>query len=84
MPYYRSYPPNYMKRRHMSMTAEERKCGCTGEQQQDRALSALPLAMAYVPFQTWETPYELMEGLRQGTIFPSLDKPFLGSRGCLR
>lgn len=36
------------------------------------------LAMAYVLDQTWETPYEVNEGLKRGTLFPSLDKPFLG------
>jgi hypothetical protein len=36
------------------------------------------LAMAYVPDQTWETPYDVNEGLDRGTLFPSLDKPFLG------
>ena len=37
-----------------------------------------PLAMAYVPFQTWETPYDNETGLSRGTIFPRLDKPFIG------
>lgn len=37
-----------------------------------------PVAMAYVPFQEWETPYEPEVALSRGTIFPSLDKPFLG------
>ena len=37
-----------------------------------------PLAMAYVPFQTWEKPYDMETGLSRGTIFPSLDKPFIG------
>lgn len=37
-----------------------------------------PLAMAYIPFQKWETPYEPEVGLSRGTIFPSLDKPFIG------
>lgn len=35
------------------------------------------LAMAYVPMQEWERPYELDVGFQRGTIFPSLDKPFL-------
>lgn len=35
-------------------------------------------AMAYVAFQTWETPYDPEVGFVRGTIFPSLDKPFLG------
>ncbi len=37
-----------------------------------------PLAMAYVPFQSWEKPYDSDAGLERGTIFPSLDKPFIG------
>ena len=36
------------------------------------------LAMAYVLDQKWETPYEVTEGIHRGTLFPSLDKPFLG------
>ncbi len=37
-----------------------------------------PVAMAYVPFQQWEKPYDKDAGLSRGTIFPSLDKPFIG------
>ena len=37
-----------------------------------------PLAMAYVPYQMWETPYEQDVALQRGTIFKSLDKPFIG------
>ena len=37
-----------------------------------------PLAMAYVPFQMWEKPYDDAVGFVRGTIFPSLDKPFIG------
>lgn len=40
--------------------------------------ATLPLAMAYVPFQPWETPYEAEVALKRGTIFPSLDLPFMG------
>ncbi len=47
--------------------------------------SALPadpcVAMSYIPFQTWETPYETLRGYDKGTIFPELDKPFYGRRG---
>lgn len=45
-------------------------------------LSELPLAMAYVPWQHWNEIYELDKGLSVGTIFPELNKPFLGSRCC--
>ena len=37
-----------------------------------------PIGMAYVPFQMWETPYDDAVGFVRGTIFPSLDKPFIG------
>ena len=35
-------------------------------------------AMAYVPFQQWETPYEDDVALHRGTAFACLDKPFIG------
>ena len=34
------------------------------------------LAIATVPMQPWETPYEPSKALKQGTIFPCLDLPF--------
>ena len=34
--------------------------------------------MAYVPVQFWEKPYDATAALARGTIFPSLDKPFIG------
>lgn len=43
-------------------------------------LENLPLAMAYVPWQSWEETYEPAEGLKNGTIFPCLNLPFLGGR----
>lgn len=39
-----------------------------------------PVAMAYVPWQHWHTVYDLEKGLSYGTIFPELNKPFLGVR----
>lgn len=43
-----------------------------------------PVAMCYVPLQTLETVYEPETALRQGTLFPELDKPFLGGRSAAR
>ena len=43
----------------------------------------MALAMAYVPIQMWETPYDNMMALSRGTIFPSLDKPFTGKEGAM-
>jgi len=37
-----------------------------------------PLAMAYVPMQKWGDVYEPAEALRNATIFPELNLPFLG------
>ena len=41
----------------------------------------LSLAMASVPMQPWETPYNTAKALKQGTIFPSLDLPFYVTGG---
>lgn len=39
-------------------------------------LSKLPLAMAYVPWQSWCETYDAQRALCRGTIFPQLDLPF--------
>ena len=39
-------------------------------------------AMAYVPFQQWDTLYPCEKALYVGTVFTVLDKPFLA--GCCR
>lgn len=42
-----------------------------------------PVAMAYVPWQRLTHIYEdLDEALQNGTIFPELNKPFVGRRCC--
>ena len=46
----------------------------------DTKLRDLPLAMAYVPMQPLTSTYEQDEALKSGTLFPNLDKPFLGRR----
>lgn len=37
-----------------------------------------PIAMAYVPWQTWGNLYEPCEALSQGTIFRELNLKFCG------
>ena len=37
-----------------------------------------PIGMAYVPYQQWEKLYDDAVAISRGTIFPSLDKPFIG------
>ena len=43
-----------------------------------------PLTMAYVPCQKFSEAFELCKGLKMGTIFPDLCKPFCGKRGGCR
>lgn len=38
------------------------------------------VAMAYVPWQKFTNTYEPQRALMAGTIFPELDKPFLGRK----
>ena len=38
--------------------------------------ASFPIAMAYVPWQQWQTPYGPERGLAQGTIFSELDLAF--------
>lgn len=40
----------------------------------------MPVAMAYVPFQKYQQPFDLCYALSAGTIFPDLCKPFCGKR----
>lgn len=40
--------------------------------------------MAYVPFQRWCPTYEPEVGFNRGTMFPELDKPFLGEEAVSR
>jgi len=41
-------------------------------------------AMAYVPFQQFQTVYSPEKALSSGTLFPELDKPFYGRRGAAK
>ena len=47
----------------------------------EMAQDILPLAIATVPMQPWETPYDAATALKQGPIFPCLDKPFYVTGG---
>ena len=38
------------------------------------------VTMAYVPFQVCTEQYDAEKALCQGTLFPNLDKPFLGGK----
>lgn len=56
-------------------------CQDTWQQPCDN-LCSLSIAMAYVPWQKYTELYPLDKALRAGTIFPCLDKPFIGKGGC--
>ncbi|MDO5539437.1 MAG: spore coat associated protein CotJA [Eubacteriales bacterium] len=47
----------------------------------DDPIAGMPLAMAYVPWQTFHHTFETCKALQVGTIFPELCKPFCGKRG---
>jgi len=40
----------------------------------------MPIGMAYVPWQHWHEIYDIEKGFRVGTIFPDLNKPYMGRR----
>ena len=47
----------------------------------DEYMDRFPIAMAYVPWQNLTNIYENLEDAYcEGTIFPELNKPFMGRR----
>lgn len=71
-------------------TYNQPRCGRTNSTsapspcEEENEMQSLPLAMAYVPIQHFKTVYELNEALQYGTIFPELNKPFMGWKGGCR
>lgn len=65
-------------------------CGCSNTNSRVNKIyysltnAQAPLAMAYVPYQQWESTYDLDYALQVGTVFPSLHKPFCGKGGNCR
>lgn len=53
-------------------------------EQRNDSMRSFALAMAYVPWQQWNQTYDLKKAMCAGTIFPELDKRFLGRRGDCR
>lgn len=65
----------------MAQPVEARGC----ERNSFPAAEQFPVAMAYVPWQKFETMYEPQRALNVGTIFPELELPFwAGRRNCRR
>ena len=56
-------------------------CGCSTKRLDYSGVDMLPLAMAYVPNQVFKETYDYATGLKRGTIFPELWKPFCGKGG---
>ena len=56
-------------------------CGCGKKLPAPSSEAGLIIAMATVSMQLWETPYKPAISLKQGTIFPCLDKPFYKTGG---
>lgn len=97
---YRNYTPDYGRRQGYSPNRPEprsscgctepsyrqempKNCGCDCDHKND-PLNKMALAMAYVPWQHWDCPYEAEKALCRGTIFEELDKPFLPKGGMMR
>lgn len=49
----------------------------------DCDMNNMPVAMAYVPWQHFNTVYDVDKALQCGTIFPELNKPWYGKRGVM-
>ena len=60
---------------------EDRQKAMTCHETSACDFASWPIAMAYVPMQRWERPYDPKKGLQAGTIFRSLELPFSGG-GC--
>lgn len=55
----------------------EVRTGCAVSEQ----CSVLPVMAAILP-QKWDCTYTCGQALARGTLFPALDKPFMGKGGC--
>lgn len=55
---------------------------CMPPSKMDSFPDNFPVGMAYVPWQTWNQVYDFDKALQRGTLFPELDKPFIGRRAC--
>lgn len=94
MPNYRNNTQDYMRRNNgcgcsyspapvpIQRPIPPREEACPGAK--NDPLEGMPVAMAYVPWQNWQCPYEAEKAFQRGTIFEVLDKPFRGIGGCCR
>ncbi len=77
-----AYTPGMNQRPMANRMPAPRRCPAS----MDKAdpLADMAIAMAYVPWQFMHETYEPDKALQCGTIFPELNKPFLGKGGCPR
>ena len=66
-------------------TADSNPCCCETNNKPSTACQpeesfTKPLAMAYVPIQSWKCLYEPCEAIYKGTLFKELNLDFLGRR----
>ena len=79
-----TYHDNINKKRRISMD----RCCCNQPSEikihghRLGGIDSMPVAMQYVPWQHWNQIYSPEEGLKCGTIFPELNKPFYGKGAC--
>ncbi|MBQ3077337.1 MAG: spore coat associated protein CotJA [Clostridia bacterium] len=66
----------------MFRASNDNSAGTGAEQNARVCLADVALAMVYSPEQTWNATYEPALALERGTLFPELDKPWLGEEGC--
>ena len=56
-------------------------CGCADAGcNKETTLSGMPIAMAYVPWQSYGNIYPLQQALHNGTMFAELNLDFAGRR----
>lgn len=61
----------------MSDADRDESFGCVDKTFKQPVLEDVPLAMVYSPVQTWDKLYDIDTGFTRGTIFESLDFPFM-------
>lgn len=77
-----AYNPGMNQR--SGMNRPSMPCQRQNDMDKNDPLAGMALAMAYVPWQFMHETYEPDKALQCGTIFPELNKPFLGKGGCPR
>ena len=70
--------PGWMHEKHpvMTMPGEAPHCDCGYG-------CAVPV-MVFIDFSPWGNPHDAETGLHRGTIFPELEKPWVGREGVFR